>query len=225
MNKLKKNELGLIRSRILATLFSLLLSLLIVTPLLAFPKTDGKGKKGSIYMHPLSKESHATVTLANFEEGKYTLTIESENGVDVYYDAILDSPEKFSKIFDFSRLEDGEYTLRVKSRNKTKERYFEISGGEIKVYYEEKAEPVFKPVGKKAVFVLPNAENKRYAIKVISPEGDELYATSEKKDTIRKLFDFSQVDEGNYTVLVYSGSEEFAFDFHNKNWTTEWLLT
>lgn len=215
MNKLKKNELGLIRSRILALLVAGLVSFLALAPLTLIASGKGKTKSGNIYMHPLNKDYHAIVTIANFDEGKFNLTIESENGVNVYYDEMLESPEKFAKIFDFSKLEDGEYNLIVKNKKVVKTRRFTITDGQIKVHYYNKPEPVFRKMGDRALFVLPNQANENYSIKVISPNGEELFQTFESNDTIKKMFDFSQVESGLYQLLVYSDNAKFAFDFKN----------
>lgn len=216
MNKVKFNEMNLIRSRALTVIFSMLISALLLLPLFSSAKgINKKAKAGNVYMQPLNKDYHATVTLTNLEEGKYNLTIESENGVNVYYDALLESPEQFSKVFDFSRLEDGEYTLRLKSRNGLSERHFDIVNGKIKVYYEEKEEPEFKTMGQKAVFSIPNEMGKYYSIRIYNDNGEELYYANENSATIRKMFDFSKVDAGNYKILVSSNNNEFAYDFSN----------
>lgn len=216
MNNLKKKELGLIRSRILAMLVSLLISFGAFTPLTTFAKEKGKEKNAKVFMHPLNKDYHATVTLVNFEEGKFNLTLESENGTNIYYNELLESPETFAKVFDFSRLEDGEYNLIVKNKNKSIVQKFTKENGEIKVNYETKQKPVYRPFGKKAMLILPNNENQRYSLKIISPEGDELYQSFEQDKIIKKRFDFSKIDAGTYTILASSKNAQFAFDFINQ---------
>jgi len=214
MNTIKRNEVNLMRSGALAVLFSMLVTALILLPL--FTSAKGREKvnnNGKVYMHSLGNQYRASVTLTNFEEGKYTLTVESKDGVEVYYNTLLDSPEKFSKIFDFSRLQDGEYTLKVQTRNGAKERHFDIKNGKVYVHYDEKETPEFKPVGQKAVLVMPNSSNNMVSIRILSPEGEELYSKCESKEEIRKMFDFSKVDDGTYKVLVSSNNRDFAFDF------------
>ncbi|OFX73116.1 MAG: hypothetical protein A2W96_02280 [Bacteroidetes bacterium GWD2_40_43] len=217
MNKTKTNEVNLIRSRALTVIFSMLISALMLLPLFTSAKGKDKAAKTTkVYMQPLNKDYHAAVSLVNLEEGKYTLTIESENGVNVYYDAVLKSPESFAKVFDFSRLEDGEYTIRVKNKEGVVERHFGLENGKVKVYYEEKEEPVFKTVGQKAIFVLPNENNLNYSIRVLDAEGEQLFATNENASTIKKMFDFSNVEAGRYQILVSSNKSDYSFDFVNQ---------
>jgi hypothetical protein len=216
MNNVKLNKMNLMRSKMLTVLFSMLISALLLLPLFSSAKGREKNAKaGSVYMQPLNKDYHAAVTLANLEEGKYTLTIESGNGVNVYYDALLNAPEQFSKVFDFSRLDDGEYTLRLKSNNGLVERHFDIVEGKIKVYYNENTKPEFKVMGQKALFSLPNTGKMNYNIRIYNNNGEELYSAKENSATIKKMFDFSKVETGNYKILVSSKNNEFAFDFAN----------
>lgn len=217
MNQLKTNEVNMIRSSALAVLFSMLISALLLLPL--FTSAKGKvrsAKAAQVYMQPLNKDYHAAVSLVNLEEGIYTLTIESGNGVNVYYDAVLKSADSFAKIFDFSRLEDGEYTVRVKGDEGTAERHFVIEGGKVKVFYNEVAEPVFKTVGQKAIIMMPNENNNNYSISVYDTNGEQLYATSENGTSIKRMFDFSKVENGKYQILVSSENNKFSFDFVNQ---------
>lgn len=217
MNKVKINEKSLIRSRALTVLFSMLISALLLLPLLTHAK--GREKIASpvkLYMQPLNKDYHASVTIANLAEGKYTLTIESGNGMNVYYNTLLESPEKFSKVFDFSKLSDGDYTVRLNSKQGVSERLFTIVNGKIKVYYEEKEVPNFKTVGQKAVFTLTNSMGLNYSIRIYNEKGEELFYGVESANTIKKRFDFSQVEAGNYKILVSSKTREFTYNFSNQ---------
>jgi hypothetical protein len=217
MNKVKINEKNLIRSRALTVLFSMLISALLLLPLFTHAKGREKTTNpGKLYMQPLNKDYHATVTIANLAEGKYTLTIESGNGMNVYYNTLLESPENFSKVFDFSKLSDGDYTLRLDGKQGITERFFTISNGKIKVYYAEKEAPMFKTVGQKALFTLPNSLGLDYSIRIYNERGEELFHGVESANSIKKLFDFSQVEAGNYKILVSSKAREFSYNFSNQ---------
>ncbi|MFA6401216.1 MAG: hypothetical protein WCX31_06265 [Salinivirgaceae bacterium] len=217
MKNAKTTEVNLIRSRALTVLFSMAISALLLLPLFSSAKErDKSSKKGKVEMQPLNKDYHATVKLIDMQDGKYTLTVESTDGITVYYDALLKSPEQFSKVFDFSRLKDGEYTLRVKSNDEEIERNFEISKGKVNVTNEEVAVPEFNIVGQRAHLMLPNDENNYYSIQVISPLGEELYSTRVNDETNKKTFDFSEVKAGKYQIVVSSDNGDFAFDFLNQ---------
>lgn len=218
MKHTKTRETSLIRSRLLAALFSSLLAALILLPFFTSAKGKDKMKQtGNVYMYPLNNGAHATVTLADFSEGNYTLTIEDLGEDIVYYSEMLKTPKLFSKIFDFSRLEDGDYMLKVEHRNGTKECLFTVTNGDIKVSRKLKVtKPTFSKSGNKAAFTLSNSSDEVYSIKVISPKGDELHVSKASGKVIKKSFDFSNVELGKYTVLVSSQQNEFAFNFENK---------
>jgi hypothetical protein len=218
MKNVKTTEVNLIRSRALTVLFSMIISALLLLPLLSSAKEKNKTtKKGKVELMPLNKDYHATVKLVDMEGDKYLLTVESLNGTTLYYDALLESPEEFSKVFDFSRLKDGEYTLRVKNNDEEIERLFEISNGKVKVSNNTvAAEPVIKTIGQRAHLKFPDANHNIYAISIVSPVGEELYSTRIKSETTNKTFDFSEVKNGTYQIIVTSVNGDFAYDFVNQ---------
>lgn len=218
MKNEKSIEMDLIKSRALTVLFSMLITALLLLPLLSSAK--GRVKvlgNAKVYMHPLNKANHAAVTIASVGEGKFNLTIESENGVDVYYDEVMTSHDQFSKVFDFSNLKDGEYTLKITSKNEVKVRQFDIKNGKIKVFNEEQELPVFKTSGEKAEILLPNASNLNYSIRIVNEKGEELYSTTDSKENIKKVFDFSKMEKGQYQVLASSSKTSYSFGFEKKN--------
>jgi len=217
MNKTKNYEMNLIRSRALAVLFSLILSALILLPFITSAKGKNTAPKNtSVFMHVLNKDAHAAVTVNSIANGRYTLSIESENGSDIYYNEVL-TDAQFAKIFDFSNLEDGEYTLKIKSKHETNYRLFDIVNGEIKVYYEESVEPKFRTKGEKAFFEIENRSNLEYAIRILNTDGEELFYAKDNKSKIKKAFDFSNLEKGNYQVLVSSNKANFAFDYQKED--------
>lgn len=216
MKMRKSKENALIRSRALAVLFSLVAAALIMLPVIASAKGGDKAKTpGKVYMQPLYKASHAAITIDEFGEGRYIISIESKTGNDVFYNEILKSPERFSKVFDLSRLQDGDYTLKVKIKGKASERHFNITDGKIKVYYDEMEKPVFKKRDESALLLLPNSSKQSFSIKVLSPKGETLYKTVEQKQNIKKLFDFSEIEAGEYTLLVSSKHKQYSYNFQN----------
>ena len=86
----------------------------------------------------------------------------------------------------------------------------------IQLCEKQKEEPVFKTVGQKAIFVLPNENNLNYSIRVLDAEGEQLFATNENASTIKKMFDFSNVEAGRYQILVSSNKSDYSFDFVNQ---------
>lgn len=210
-------EFSLIRSRVLDFAIALVISALIMLPFVTMAKGKDKSTTtGKVYMHPLQKQAHATITLAEFEEGYSTISIEGGSNNDVYYSEILNTPQNFSKVFDLSTLDDGDYSLKVKVKNDIKERHFSIEDGKISVMYENLAEPKFNAVGQKAFFELPNTGQTAYSISVISPKGEELYSSNSNDEIIKKQFDFSSSEFGAYQVNVSSNVDAYSFSFNNE---------
>jgi hypothetical protein len=211
MKHLKISEARLVRSDYFAVLISMLAAALVLLPFFTSAKGRETAKVGQVYMYSMNG-SRAAVTLTNLSEGKYTLSIESQNGVEVFYNERIDSPEKFAKIFDFSRLEDGDYNIIVKVDNVTKAKHFEIKNGEVIVKPELSVVPSFKAQGTKALIEIPNANSQLVSIRIYSPDGDELYSGIEKQD-VRKFFDFKNVENGKYTVYVMLDNASYKFDY------------
>ncbi len=214
----KRIEMNLMKSRALTVLFSMLIAALLLLPFFSFAEGGERNlENAKVYMHPLNKDYRAVVTVASVADGKYNLTVESTNGLNVYYDEVMKSPEMFSKIFDFSNLEDGEYTLKIKSNNEEKTRNFTIENGKIKVYYDEKEKPSLDLNGDKATFTVPNTMKLDYSIRVVNERGEELFYTSDNNENIKKVFDFSKVAAGKYQILASSRKANYSFDYEKKS--------
>ncbi len=212
MKTIETNENALMRSRALAVLFSLLISALIMLPLFTMAKGNETAPNGKVYMYASKNNAHATITLADFTDGKHSLTIESEDGSSLYYNAMVESPKAFSKVFDLTRLEDGVYTVKVSAKRNVVVREFEVKNGKVLVNNAVPTAPVFRSMGEKAVVLYPNASNNSVSIRILSPMGDELLYTN-VNESVKKVFDFSNLSNGNYKVIVSTGNQNYAFDY------------
>jgi hypothetical protein len=211
MKNLKIPEASLIRSDFFTVLISMLAAALVLLPLFTSASNSNKPESGEVYMHPM-EGSRAAVSFTNLSERKYTISIESSNGLDVFYSESINSPETFAKVFDFSHLADGDYTLNVQAGNSTKEKHFEIKNGAVNVKSGKLTVPTFKYQGTKAFIDVPNTENQLVSIKLFSPQGEELYSDVEKHD-VSKLFDFGKVDNGKYTLLVTLDDASYQYNY------------
>jgi hypothetical protein len=211
MKNLRISEAHLVRSDYFAVLISMLVAALVLLPLFTSAKDRSKPVSTQVNLHSING-SRAAVTLTNLSEGKYTISIESLDGNSIFYNTSIDSPESFAKVFDFSRLEDGDYTIILKTGNTKKEKHFEIVNGTVKVKNTVASVPSFDYKGTKGYMVIPNAENQIVSIKLISPDGEELYSAVEEQE-VRKLFDFGKVENGKYTLLVNIDDSNYEFNY------------
>lgn len=160
MNNQKSNEMNLIRSRTLAVLFSLLVSALILLPLLSSAKSGDKpSKSATVSVESLNTVYVRAVTLASFDDGNYTLTIENENGENIYSNEVMYTPERISEMFDLSKLDNGNYTLKIKSKDRVQVRYFNLYSGKIKAFSNQKENYSYSATDNQAVFIMLNSSN------------------------------------------------------------------
>lgn len=213
MKNVTKTEMNLMRSRALVALFGMLLGALLLLPVIASANDSKKPERAKVHMHPLQKGKLAAITVTAETEGKYLLTIESESKGSVYYNKTLVSPENFAKVFDLTNLDDGEYTLKIKSKNTEVNRHFDIVNGKVKVYNKVDAKPKFNIQGDKALLELDNTAELSYSVSVIDENGEALFSSVEKDELIRKVFDFSTIAKGDYTIVASSKQSNYTFTY------------
>ncbi len=216
MKTTQTNEMSLMRSKALTVVVSMVLSALMLLPIFASAKGKETESNGKVFIHPMKNNAQAAVTLADFGEGNYVITVESNETNDVHLNKMIQSPAYFSKVFDFSTLEDGEYTLRVQAKKEVKESSFTISNGQVIVAKAQEVKPQFQQFGQKAVLQVENPDCLGFTVRVTDENGQNLFSTYAEDSKIGKLFDFSEVAEGNYHIAVSSNKQEFAFDFVNE---------
>lgn len=213
MKNITKNEMTLIRSKALVALFGLLLGALLLLPVLVSANSGKKPGSTKVHMHPLQKGKLAAITVKAESEGKYLLSIESEKRGSVYYNKTLVSPHNFAKIFDLTNLEDGQYTLKIKSRNTVVNHHFEIIDGKIKVNNKVNTKPKFNSQGNKALLELNNDTKLSYSLSVFDENGEVLFNSIEDDVLIRKVFDFSTIANGEYTIMASSNKNNYTFSY------------
>ena len=159
MNNLKTNEMNLVRSRALAVLFSMLIGALIMLPIFSSAKNGNKPTKSKAKTEITNSNYLSAVTIASFNEGNFTMSIDNKVGESVYRNEVSHTSENLMEVFDLTKLKDGEYTLKIESEGKTQIRFFTLDNGNIKAYGDSSTESDFEPAINKAVFIMLNSSN------------------------------------------------------------------
>ncbi len=220
MKLLNINEDRLMRSDYFAILISLLTAALIMLPLLLSAKskdTDEVKKlkiEDSLSFRYLNC-TRAAIVYTSHEAGNCTLSVETKNGDEVLYSEYVRAMGKTARVFDFLNLEDGAYKVVAKKNGKRMERAFNIKDGELSYTGRVVVDPIFKASGTRAIIELPNEQGKNVLVKIIDSKGEVLYSAIEKNE-VRKNFEFSEVEAGDYTVLVDIDGDDYHFDYSKK---------
>jgi len=219
MKLLKINEERLMRSDYFAVLVSLITAALIMLPLLLSAKSKGNeipaiARTEDSLAFRYVNCTRAAVIYTSCNDEKCNLFIETANG-ELLYNETIRSNGKSTRVFDFLNLEDGSYKIIAKKNGKSLERAFTIKNGELIHGGHVAVDPIFKVNGTRAIIELPNEQGKDVLVKVFDSNGEELYSAIEKRQVV-KNFEFENVEDGVYTVLVDVDGDDYRFDYNKK---------
>ncbi len=219
MKLLNMNGGRLIRSDYFTVLVSMLTAALILLPLLLSAKNKGTSEVKAIKVEDSLSFRYLNCTRAAIvytacDDLKCTLSVETNDGKEVLYSESVRKAGKTARVFDFLNLEDGAYKVVAKKNGRRMERTFRIKGGELIYGGYVVVDPIFKASGTRAIIELPNEHGKKVIVKVLDSRGEELYSAIENRE-VRKNFEFSNVDAGEYTVLVDVDGDDYRFDYTN----------
>lgn len=220
MKLLKINEDSLMKSNFFAVLVSLLTATLIVLPLFLSAKTKTNEVPATVKFEDSLSFRYLTCTRASivytsYNEGRCTLTVETKDGKEVLYSENVRTMGKSGRVFDFLNLEDGDYKVVARKNGNKMERSFSIKNGELIYGGRVVVDPIFIASGNRAIIELPNEHGKDVVVKVFDAKGEELYSAIENKQ-IRKNFEFSKVEAGDYVVYVDVDGDDYEFDYNKQ---------
>lgn len=220
MKLLKINEDRLMRSDFFAVLVSLLAAILIVFPLFLSAKDKCNEEPVKLNLDDSLSFRYLTCTRAAIVytsniKGNCSLTIETKDGKEVLYNENVRTMGKSGRVFDFLNLEDGEYKVVARKKGETMERPFSIKDGELIYGGRVVVDPIFITSGTRAIIELPNEHGKDVVVKVLDAKGNELYSALETRN-VRKNFEFSHVEAGDYVVYVDIEGDDYKFDYNKQ---------
>jgi len=160
---------------------------------------------------PLTSEK-AVVAISNNTASNFQISIENENGETIYYKETTAESKDFRKVFDFSNLTSGEYTLTATIDGATTERAFKVERNKIAVGKEKTAiEPYFSfKDGTLAVSYL-NFSEENLLLSFYDNNGLVYSKEIGDKFNVTEGFDLSKLANGNYTVVLSTGSRNYDY--------------
>lgn len=155
------------------------------------------------------------VTFQNLCETELEVSI-YDNGENIVYYKMTSKPiSSFNKIFNLKNLENGDYAMQVEINGLTLKRDFEITSDKIYVGIPENySTPHFDYQDERLVISHLNFENKNYHLNIYDEEGLIYEKRLVKKSPLHSGFDLSNLEQGNFTVELNSGVNQFVYSFN-----------
>jgi len=161
----------------------------------------------------LKSESKDLREISNNTEQKYEISISDLTGEVLYHREAQGEQLESSKIFDFSKSEPGIYKMKVEFDGGSSEQLVTVTKTGVEVGETiQKAEPIFSYNDNFLILSFLNQNNQEMAFNVYS-DGDLIY---EKKlndsASLKKKFDLSKLDKGDYQVVFIAGDDHYEYD-------------
>jgi len=160
---------------------------------------------------PLNAEQ-ARVSITNEKPALFEMSIETQNGDLVYYKQTTEASTEYQKIFDFTNLEKGKYVMNLKVNDTKVIREFEVNSNSILVGDSKmRFDPYFFFENNMLKFSFLNFDQENY--NVYFYKGDEQFYSSRvgKDFSIQKGFDLSNLEKGNYKIVLSSRDNEYVY--------------
>lgn len=169
-------------------------------------------EKPKMEVTPLSVDK-AIVSVTNENPALFEMSIRAENGDLVYYKQAENMSTSYQKTFDFKNLEKGKYLLNVKVNDTKIVRDFEVGYkgiivGDSKLRFD----PYFSYENDKLKFSYLNFDQENYWI-FLYKNGEKVYSKRVgRESSIHKSFDLSNIEDGDYRVVLSSIKNEFVYN-------------
>lgn len=154
------------------------------------------------------------VTFQNEKATGLEVSIYDNNGNIVYYKLSSKPIQSFNKIFDVKNLENGNYAMQVEINGLILKRELEITTDKIYIGDPEKlSAPHFVLHDEKLIISHLNFENKNYRLIIYDERGLVYEKKLANKSPLHSGFDLSNLNPGDYNVVLNSGTNEFNYRF------------
>jgi hypothetical protein len=169
-------------------------------------------EKPKVNVVPLSTD-RAIVSIENENPAQFEVSIEADNGDLVYYKKTNEPITDYRKVYDFKDLEAGNYVFNLKVNDTSVSNEFSVSTKGI-VIGEKKMR--FAPYFNYEEGVLQlsylNFDKEPLKLNFYNNQG-LVYQTELGKDfNIATGYNLSNLEKGNYKVVLSSYSNEYAYD-------------
>lgn len=162
-------------------------------------------------------EGMALMEISNSTEQKYEISLSNSSGEVLYQHKTRGEHSKFNKVFDFSKSEYGVYKLKVKRDEETKEQLLTFSKSGIEVGETiTKVDPVFSYSDNLLIVSFQNYNKEELSLNLYQKDELILSKIVKDADSIKKGFDLSKLDKGNYSMVFSAGDEIYEYEFKIK---------
>ncbi|MCG6188788.1 hypothetical protein [Maribellus maritimus] len=187
------------------------IKLLFTVTAFAIAAIAGAVEKPKMNVIPLTAD-RAIVAITNEKAAYFELSIEAEDGSMVYYKESNKPLTDYQKVFDFANLEDGSYVLNLKVNDTQLSRDIEVAHRGINVGDSKLSfDPYFDYKDNVLKFSYLNFDKENLNLSIYS-KGDLVYKSKLGKNfAVSSGYDLSKLDSGEYTVILSSLSDEYAF--------------
>ena len=188
------------------------IKLLFTITALAIAAIAGAVEKPKLNVIPLSAD-RAIVAITNNNAAYFELSIQAQNGSMVYYKQSNKPLTDYQKVFDFANLEDGNYVLNLKVNDTQLARNFEIANQGISVGDSKMTfDPFFNFDDNVLKFSYLNFDKENLNLSIYN-NGDLVYRSKLGNEfAISSGYDLSKLGSGEYTVILSSLNDEYAFN-------------
>jgi uncharacterized protein YcfL len=160
---------------------------------------------------PLTAD-RAIVKITNENPALFEMSIETLDGSLVFYKQTTNASTQYQKTFDFANLEKGKYVLNLKVNDTKVIREFEVTSKNIHVGESKlRFDPYFSFNNNMLKFSYLNFDQENYQLYIYNNEGLIFQKKMGKDFAIQNGFDLSNLESGNYKVVLSSRNNEFAY--------------
>lgn len=154
------------------------------------------------------------VTFLSEKATELEVSIYDNDGSIVYYKMSKKPIQSFNKIFDVKNLENGNYAMQVEINGLILKRVLEITTDKIYIGDPEKhSAPLFVQRDERLVISHLNFENKNYQLNIYDESGLVYKKKLANESPLHSGFDLSNLESGNYQVVLTSGTNTFNYSF------------
>jgi len=162
------------------------------------PKTEGK----------------ALMEISNNTEQKYEISLSNESGEVLYRHKTKGEHSKLNKVFDFSKSEFGVYRLKVKLDGESNEQLLTVTRSGVQVGETiKKTDPIFSYRDNLLILAFQNHNNEELTFNLYQKADLILSKKMTNTNSIKKGFDLSKLDRGEYRVVFSTEDEVYEYQF------------
>lgn len=154
------------------------------------------------------------VEISNSEMSNFEIEVKDSYGYNLYKMKTKAPISEFKKRYDFSGLEDGIYWYSVKIDNEKVTKRFEVENGDVEVLNIRKSvEPVF--IERNGMLNLSFLNFQKENIKFYIYADNSLITEADlgKDFVVHKAIDLSELNWGNYEIVIANNGDSFEHIF------------